>query len=169
MVENELYHHGRKGQKWGKRNGPPYPLDKEGKKKFKQNRKELDNKAFNVVESKDNYEKISKTIDDYFNDPANANKAATTNDLLLLNIKELKKKQYKVALNDYKDYTEKFIKEYGNDTFETLKNKSKNNILFGEKFIYDATNALDKADKEMFKNVDVDRAYVNYYNNRRKY
>ena len=23
----ELYHHGIKGQKWGKRNGPPYPLD----------------------------------------------------------------------------------------------------------------------------------------------
>lgn len=24
---NELYHHGVKGQKWGKKNGPPYPLD----------------------------------------------------------------------------------------------------------------------------------------------
>lgn len=24
----ELYHHGIKGQKWGVRNGPPYPLDK---------------------------------------------------------------------------------------------------------------------------------------------
>lgn len=25
---NELYHHGRLGQKWGERNGPPYPLSR---------------------------------------------------------------------------------------------------------------------------------------------
>ena len=25
---NELYHHGRMGQKWGERNGPPYPLSR---------------------------------------------------------------------------------------------------------------------------------------------
>jgi hypothetical protein len=29
----ELRHHGIKGQKWGVRNGPPYPLNKETKKK----------------------------------------------------------------------------------------------------------------------------------------
>lgn len=28
MRRNELYHHGIRGQKWGKRNGPPYPLTK---------------------------------------------------------------------------------------------------------------------------------------------
>ena len=28
-LENELYHHGIQGQKWGVKHGPPYPLDKE--------------------------------------------------------------------------------------------------------------------------------------------
>ena len=27
LYANELYHHGIKGQQWGERNGPPYPLD----------------------------------------------------------------------------------------------------------------------------------------------
>lgn len=30
MKMNELYHHGIQGQKWGVRNGPPYPLDDTG-------------------------------------------------------------------------------------------------------------------------------------------
>lgn len=30
---SELYHHGVKGQKWGVRNGPPYPITKISKKK----------------------------------------------------------------------------------------------------------------------------------------
>lgn len=28
-MDSYLFHHGIKGQKWGKRNGPPYPLDEE--------------------------------------------------------------------------------------------------------------------------------------------
>lgn len=36
VLPNELYHHGRLGQHWGKRNGPPYPLSsKTVKKKYK--------------------------------------------------------------------------------------------------------------------------------------
>lgn len=32
--DDVLYHHGRKGQKWGERNGPPYPLNAEGNRNF---------------------------------------------------------------------------------------------------------------------------------------
>lgn len=34
-VKNELYHHGIKGQEWGVRNGPPYPLNQKAAKKVK--------------------------------------------------------------------------------------------------------------------------------------
>lgn len=27
--DSEFYHHGIRGMRWGKRNGPPYPLDAE--------------------------------------------------------------------------------------------------------------------------------------------
>lgn len=30
-MSNELTHHGVEGMRWGKRNGPPYPLDSDGK------------------------------------------------------------------------------------------------------------------------------------------
>lgn len=32
--KDELYHHQKKGAHWGVMNGPPYPLDKEGKARF---------------------------------------------------------------------------------------------------------------------------------------
>jgi len=38
--ENELKHHGVKGMSWGKRNGPPYPLDAEGKASLRKQRME---------------------------------------------------------------------------------------------------------------------------------
>ena len=34
--DDELYHHGIKGQSWGVENGPPYPLNAAGKRKFRE-------------------------------------------------------------------------------------------------------------------------------------
>ena len=39
--KNALYHHGVKNQVWGVMNGPPYPLDQEGKASFRANAKKL--------------------------------------------------------------------------------------------------------------------------------
>ena len=41
---NEIYHHGVSGMKWGKRNGPPYPLDAQGKADLREQKK-LDAKS----------------------------------------------------------------------------------------------------------------------------
>ncbi len=42
---SELYHHGIKGQEWGVKNGPPYPLDKKNmtpeEKKYLKAKKKL--------------------------------------------------------------------------------------------------------------------------------
>lgn len=38
---SELYHHGVTGQKWGRRHGPPYPLDDDGKVQATRKRKAI--------------------------------------------------------------------------------------------------------------------------------
>lgn len=38
---SELYHHGIKGQEWGDRNGPPYPLDSNASVQAKKKKKSL--------------------------------------------------------------------------------------------------------------------------------
>lgn len=58
---NELYHHGIKGQEWGVRNGPPYPLDhgRHGRRAFKKLRKINSKKN---LEQKTNKERDDNTI-----------------------------------------------------------------------------------------------------------
>ena len=51
-VGKELCHHGVKGQAWGVTNGPPYPLNGEGKKDFKENKKILNSKEAQTMREK---------------------------------------------------------------------------------------------------------------------
>lgn len=39
LKSDELYHHGVKGQNWGERHGPPYPLDSNSSKQAKRKRR----------------------------------------------------------------------------------------------------------------------------------
>lgn len=67
LSSDELYHHGVKGQEWGKRNGPPYPLDRsksdghklltkgdgspQGKKRYKTSEKTAHKRAIRKVKT----------------------------------------------------------------------------------------------------------------------
>lgn len=50
-MESRLYHHGIKGQKWGVKNGPPYPLDKNGKPTKSNSSTTSINRSKNINES----------------------------------------------------------------------------------------------------------------------
>ena len=71
MTENELYHHGIKGQRWGKRNGPPYPLSeddhslsekKAGWKKSLDSNSEHEKNGFRLTDKQKKYLKIGAAI-----------------------------------------------------------------------------------------------------------
>ena len=51
----ELYHHGIEGQKWGIRNGPPYPLDSNGDTK---RTKKINKVNYQVQKEEDKYTKM---------------------------------------------------------------------------------------------------------------
>lgn len=54
---NELYHHGIKGMKWGKQNGPPYPLSGVNKIKSDRARMEQLKKEYGSIEDSISYRK----------------------------------------------------------------------------------------------------------------
>ena len=63
---NELYHHGILGQRWGKKNGPPYPLsakDHSASEKKAGWRNSLDSNS-ELEEKKKAYKQAKKSIQD---------------------------------------------------------------------------------------------------------
>lgn len=55
----ELYHHGILGQKWGKRNGPPYPL---GKEDYSKAERDAAKKNFSLSDKQKKYIKIGAAL-----------------------------------------------------------------------------------------------------------
>ena len=65
-TENELMHHGRLGMRWGKRNGPPYPLD------YKNLSAEERAQAKDTAIKKGNINEAARNIDYYSNEELRA-------------------------------------------------------------------------------------------------
>ena len=128
----ELYHHGVKGQQWGERNGPPYPLDSKGSSLRKQ---------------KKIYKKMNKKLDDL---------EKTNNKLNKLYDKAAKKTGTpESTVNVYKKYTEKTYNLMKNKIKEayTLEMKSINDetIKQGEAYINSAS--FRKIDSKYYKGI----------------
>ena len=67
----ELYHHGIKGQKWGVRNGPPYPLDsdKSAGKRLKKDKEQLNkdiSESARIISNKEAYYYKEFTNTDFY-------------------------------------------------------------------------------------------------------
>lgn len=137
-----IAHHGIKGQQWGKRNGPPYPLGSGGGSKSSgdSNKGSIQKKKTNPKSKAETtkYESIKdlqndKTVD--FADwsyGGSASKKITKNDLKI--IKEVKDDpQIKKVIQDYKsskgDDQENLYKLH-NELYKIADNISKNNKLY---------------------------------------
>ena len=64
LDQNYLSHHGILGQKWGKKNGPPYPLDSKTAERVKNKAKVTKRKTAERVKSKAKVTK-RKTVHDF--------------------------------------------------------------------------------------------------------
>lgn len=136
----ELQHHGIEGQKWGVKNGPPYPIVRNGKgtvkkgKQARQDRKLIYQTYYTAQQHKNMYS-LAKNTSAY-----NAKKAKKYNNKMLNTDKDSKK---------YKKYEDKFISHYLTSEYADL--LAKNN--YAASAMYTAST-IEKINK-----------YINKYKN----
>lgn len=65
--DNALFHHGVDGMKWGVRNGPPYPLDKAGRKALQEQKSTMRGRSVKISTS-DKANILKSNIDDLTDD-----------------------------------------------------------------------------------------------------
>ena len=65
--DNALFHHGVDGMKWGVRNGPPYPLDKAGRKALEEQKSTIKGRSVKIS-TRDKAKIIKSNIDDLTDD-----------------------------------------------------------------------------------------------------
>lgn len=136
-MEYELYHHGILGQRWGQRNGPPYPLS--GSQHSAYEKKKGWQKSLNDPDSAKGYarrlNKYDKQIAKYAYNSYKAKRAANTYDTRMrdaLQKGKLDKAEKNMAKRDKElakhkerlEYNEKQIQAIKNETARLLKDAS---------------------------------------------
>lgn len=150
---NELYHHGIKGQKWGVRNGPPYPL-KGGKyittKKKRQPKKTTKE---NTTINKKYYDKDITTDDVLSTLSWNKDRTKDT-DMFFATYNKLDKAQYRAMFNK--------------KTPQPIYDEDGNEIGTGEFYKYSIDNKLTKDIKVASEKSSI-KAFNSLYENNRDF
>ncbi|MBQ6446464.1 MAG: hypothetical protein IJJ10_03245 [Bacillus sp. (in: Bacteria)] len=155
-----LIHHGIEGQKWGKRNGPPYPLDygdhSSAEKKAlidKKNKKKLEKMAYKKGANLNNRNKVEKEFENEIRNLESGKKYYDLNKKRGIRIKDANGNIVKSSLSylntdEYDNNTEKLLDLMFADT--TVEN------AFRQDYIKTVNKYIDKYSGALLKDIGYD-------------
>ena len=137
LRDDELQHHGVKGQEWGVKNGPPYPLDKKESKNFYKTIKKSEKQQENLQKKSDQqkkrdkkYGKYTYLTDNKFRDKKielRKKTSETTRNLLKNTMSDKEFNKIKNMVKTEEDLEFKLDESLGTDNFESLYKKRNDN------------------------------------------
>ena len=156
IYANELYHHGIRGQKWGVRNGPPYPLKGgmySGSEKYYKRKKTFGNSMY----AKQHEDRVIRADKDTLSTLSYAKDRTQGVDMFYATYKTLDKHQYNALFNRPIDETLYDADGKPIGTGKCLKYKIDNNVKTDMKVASEDSGA--RAFAELYKN---DRDFYNF-------
>ena len=131
LRDDELQHHGIKGQEWGVKNGPPYPLDKKESKKYYKTIKKSEKQQENLQKKSDKkYGKHTYVRDNKFRDKKTElrkKSSETTKNLLKKAMSDKEFSKIKSMVKTEEDLEFKIDESLGTDKFDSLLKKRNDN------------------------------------------
>jgi len=148
-TSNSLSHNGIKGQKWGVRNGPPYPLNNSDRSASE---KKQNLKSFSELQK--DYSLLEKSKPSFLNKRKYAKLQQTINDAVNTEAVATKKKELSdVTSMKWQDKAEEFVTEYVNNNKEFKKLKDEEET-YAKNFIeaYKSKHVNEFSSEELDKN-----------------